>query len=480
MHAGTRGAVSAAHPLAVEAALDMLEAGGCAIDAATAAQAVICAVMPHSAGLGGDLLQTVRLPTGSEHSLNATGRSARSMPSPPSSDGGTSVTVPGVVSGWEVAQRRWGRLPLSAVLEPALRAAKEGYRVDAILHRSAQDQRRRLERFGGGDWGLLHLEPGDLWRQPELASLIEAIGKEGSTAFYQGSAARAVAESVSAHGGSLDETDLARHSIDVTPPVTTAWRGGRLAVQPPNSQGVLLAMAARWFEQRGVVPDEALDHLLVEVTEAVFAHRDNAGRGSALFDETLEVDETTAARRGGPRAYLHTAGVAVVDSDGYAVSSLVSVFDDFGSAVFVPELGISLNNRAAGFTQGSNAPRPNARPVHTLAPALITDATGRTTALATPGADGQVQTLLQVMCRMRFLGQSLAEAIAAPRWRSENGLLLIEAGHPRLDALTEQGHPCTVREPGDGVFGAVVAAGFDDEGPFAEADWRRQVKRGKR
>lgn len=179
-------------------------------------------------------------------------------------------------------------------------------------------------------------------------------------------------------------------------------------------------------------------------------------------------------RRGGPRAYLHTAGVAVADAQGLVASSLVSVFDDFGSCVFVPELGITLNNRAGGFTQGPNAAAAGKKPIHTLAPALIRGSFG-TLALATPGADGQVQTLLQVIEKVFRRDQDLAAAIAAPRWRSEGGELLIESDHPATAALKALGHEVRALAPGDVRFGAVVCAGQVDHSPIALADWRRQT-----
>ena len=182
-----------------------------------------------------------------------------------------------------------------------------------------------------------------------------------------------------------------------------------------------------------------------------------------------------ASRRGGPRAYLHTAGVATADRHGMVVSSLISVFDDFGSAVFVPEAGIVLNNRAASFTDGDNAPAPGKRPVHTLAPALLEQGVGSILALATPGADGQVQTLLQVLSHLRYTGQDLALGLAAPRGRSESGQLLIEAGHHATAELRRRGHDVIERAPGDAVFGGVVAAGFTGGAPYAAADWRRAI-----
>jgi gamma-glutamyltranspeptidase/glutathione hydrolase len=159
-----------------------------------------------------------------------------------------------------------------------------------------------------------------------------------------------------------------------------------------------------------------------------------------LLAEALHVDRARASGSGGPRSYLHTAGVAVADADGTVVSSLVSVFDDFGSGVLVPELGIVLGNRAAGFTDGANAPGPGRYPVHTLAPAMLLLQDGGVLALATPGADGQVQTLLQVLAGLRYDEETLLGALGRPRWRSEDGRLLVEAGHPATGRLRELGH----------------------------------------
>ncbi len=495
---GHRGAVAAAHPLAVAAGVRMLSDGGSAVDAAIAAQAAICVLMPHAAGLGGDLMALVHQPDGRVVAVNGAGRSPAGAPEhasdgaaprvsdgpaprvsdgavPYPTDGGASVTVPGLVDGWVEAHRRWGRLPLAAALAPAAELAGDGVPVGSDLAAAVAAQGARLRRGGAGAWPLLSLAPGDRWRQPELAALLRAVGERGRDAFYDGPVADATADAVRRCGGALSVGDLRSHGSQVGDPVTVAWAGGRLHVQPPSSQGVLLAMAARWLERAAPTLDAgALDHVLVEVTEAAFAHRDACARGGDLLGVPLDVDRRRARRRGGPRAYLHTAGVAVADRHGQVVSSLVSVFDDFGSGVFVPAAGIVLNNRGAGFTAGANAPGPGRRPVHTLAPALVVDPAGAPLALATPGADGQVQTLLQLLARRRC-GADLATALAAPRWRSQAGTLLVEHDHPNGADLAARGHAIRAVPAGDELFGAVVAAGTGAAGPFAAADWRRFV-----
>jgi gamma-glutamyltranspeptidase/glutathione hydrolase len=152
----------------------------------------------------------------------------------------------------------------------------------------------------------------------------------------------------------------------------------------------------------------------------------------------------------------------------------VSLFDDFGSGTFVPEGGFVLNNRAAGFTDPPNHYRPGARPVHTLSPILVERA-GAATALATPGADGQVQTLLQVLVGTTLGGLDLPAALARPRWRSEEGRLLAETSLGSADRLASLGHDVHVLPNGADQFGAVVAAGIEDGIPFAVSDHRREA-----
>lgn len=474
---GLRGAVAAAHPLATSAATGILAAGGNAMDAAVAAQAMICVAMPHAAGLGGDLLALVHV-DGEVTAVNGTGISATAGGPHTASDGGGSVTVPGLVDAWLTAHRRWGRLDFADVLAPAIRLADCGYRIDEDLARALETQGARISRHGADRWRLLSLRRGDVWYQPELAALLRDIVRSGSSAFYTGPGAEAIAHAIRRTGGTLSVGDLSQHATEILSPPSVRWGADRLYLQPPSTQGTLLGLAATWLDRRGDELLDRLDHVMVEATESAFAFRDLVSSDERLLERELDVDLHRAARRGGPRAYLHTAGVAAADADGMVVSSLISVFDDFGSGVYVPELGIVLNNRAAGFTAGGNAAAPGKKPVHTLAPALTIAADGDVAAIATPGADGQVQTILQVLARQRFQGLPLEQAIAAPRWRSEGGSLLIEDGHPAGSDLTDRGHQLAPRRSGDDVFGAIVAAGTAAGAPYAAADWRRNVSTG--
>ena len=471
---GERGAVSAAHPLAVAAGQNALFAGGSAVDAAIAAQAVLCVVAPDACGLGGDMFALVGDRT---KTLAITGAGAAPLGMQQvSDDGPNAITVPGICGGWDAMHARWGRLPMAEVLAPAIRLAECGAAVSPTLARAASAQRPRLERHGAADWALLRLAAGKRFVQPELAALLKAIATDGPATFYRGALAETIAARVQSLGGALAVEDFLAHDSPIDAPLTMTFAGCEIAIQPPPTQGVLLAMALTGLEEwLGRIAEDASlgEHIGVELTEAAFAHRDDAGLGADLLATPLTIDPERASLRGGPRAYLHTAGVSTADAEGLTVSSLVSVFDDFGSCVFVPELGITLNNRAGGFTGGTNAAAPGKRPVHTLAPALLRRG-GDLMALATPGADGQVQTLLQIIRRILASGTDAASAIHAPRWRSENGNLLVEQDHPALADLTQRGHGTLALPRGDMRFGAVACAGVTAGRPFGIADWRRE------
>lgn len=454
----------------------MLLSGGTAADALIAAQAVLCVLMPDACGLGGDMLALIHIPGRAPLAINGTGAAPAKLERA-TDDGPHSITVPGIVDAWCELSGRAGRLPLSRVLEPAIRLAEFGMRVSQKLANALMTHRERLRAGNAEPWTLFDQPARALCRQPQLASMLRRIGLEGRAAFYSGTAARDIARAVQTLGGTLSEADLAAHATVISKPIETAWGPLRVATQPPMTQGVLLNMAVNGLAKLGEFPSTLNDHVAIELTQAAFAYRSDVARGEALLEHALTVDFTAASHRGGPRAYLHTAGVAAADADGTVISSLVSVFDDFGSCVFVPEVGITLNNRAGGFTTGENAAAPGKRPVHTLAPMLLTTTEG-VIALATPGADGQVQTLLQILVAIQRDGLDLATAIARPRWRSENGKLLIERAHPNTEKLRSLGHNASPLPDGDIRFGGVVCAGYIEEDPIAAADWRRETSAG--
>jgi gamma-glutamyltranspeptidase/glutathione hydrolase len=478
IHHGATGAVSAAHPLAVSTGLETLRAGGNACDAMIASQAALAVVAPASAGLGGDLLALIKSGDRAVTAINGTGCAPSDPRFEAPEDGGLSVAVPGMVDGWLTAHRMHGRIDFARCLAPAIALARDGCRLASETTIAVSFQKQRVVAGGGEDWPVLAAaESGSPVSQPEIAALLEAIASGGGDAFYKGPMAEAMARAIARQGGWLSSDDLATHETIVTQALSVPWQDGQVHVQPPITQGVLLAMCLKALAAQDVNAAASLDHLCIELTEASFQYRSRADEGAALLDTPLEIDPQRASLKGGPRAYLHTAGVATADADGMVCSSLVSIFDHFGSGVFVPEGGFTLNNRAQSFTSGANAPAPGKRPVHTLAPAML-ETPGGTMALATPGADGQIQTLLQVIAKHTLADTPLAEAIDAPRWRSQDGQLLIATNHPQREQLGALGHRIADRQDIDLSFGGLVCAGHDGAAPFAGSDWRRDVWHG--
>jgi gamma-glutamyltranspeptidase/glutathione hydrolase len=470
---GVRAAISAAHPLGAAAGQHIVELGGNAVDAAIAAQAVVGVVAPEAGGVGGDGFFIVREPGGAVTAVNAAGAAPLAGRPERIGDDGTSVNVPGLVAGWADLSSRFGRLKLAQVLAPAIQLAAGGVIARPNMAASAERQRERLLHGGAEGSAFLSARAGEKMRQPALASTLSGIAEGGAAWFYGEGMGAAVARAVSARGGLMTADDLAAHRSVVCPPLSVTFRGRTVHVQPPMSQGVLLAMALQGFERLGAVPADRLDHAAAELTESVFAYRDRCGEGAALLGVDLPVDLDRAGRRGGPRSYLHTAGVAVADAEGWVVSSLFSVFDSFGSAIYVPEGGFVLNNRAASFTRAPNDVAPGKLPVHTLAPMLMEGPEG-VIAMATPGADGQVQTLLQIVLAIAVEGVDIATAIHRPRWRSEDNRLLVESGHPATATLAALGHDVAPMPFGDLKAGGVVCAGLAGATPFAASDFRRE------
>jgi gamma-glutamyltranspeptidase/glutathione hydrolase len=472
---GETGAVSAGHPAAVSAGISVLEDGGNALDAMIAAQAALCVVLPSACGLGGDMLALVRTKVGVVRAINGTGKSPADPRFLSVAGPGARATVPALVAAWCEAHERWGQLKFEACLAPAIELAASGCQIGSDVLRAVNEQAERLYAGGAQDWVIAReTDLNDIVVQQELAKLLTDISLEGAAAFYTGNIARAAVAAAERLGGSLAEEDFSTHRTVFCDPLSIDWQGNRIFVQPPMTQGVLLAMCLRQLERYLPLEPHNLDHVNVELTKACFEFRDRANEGTDLLQYDLSIDLANAAKRAGPRAYLHTTGVATSDRDGMVCSSLVSVFDDFGSCVFVPEGGFVLNNRADSFTAAPNDAAPAKRPVHTLAP-MVWSEERKTVALATPGADGQIQTLLQILSKISLQDIGLAEAIAAPRWRSEEGKLLMPTTHPSYGWLETCGHNICDRPDGDSCFGGAVCAGIEGSSLFAASDWRREV-----
>jgi gamma-glutamyltranspeptidase/glutathione hydrolase len=469
--------------LAASVGVETFRAGGGAVDAALACAAALMVLMPEACGLGGDAFMLVRAPGGEITAVNGSGAAGASVAPPLQAEGAAMAAVPGAVAAVCDAHSRFGRLPLEQVLSSAVGLAGGGFPIGGGLLRMIGEERELLQR-GAPGWVFLdpELRPGSLVRQPVLAGLLQRIGRHGARAFYEGHCARALERAVGAAGGSIGVADLAEHATVVRAPLSASFRGFEVAAQPPVSQASLALRVLRALERTGVSAPAERAHVLVEGIEAAFERKHELaadGVAERLLDEPLDIDPARPAqRRGGPRGGLHTTAVAAAGADGQVVSMLVSVFDLFGCGVLVPECGFLLNDRLSGCSTDPDSPNavaPRRRPVHTLSPALLSDE-ARSFALCTPGADGQVQTLVQLIDAIATGGENLPRALDRPRWRSSEGRLRIESDYNPdvMDELERRGHDLVRMDPGASAFGAAVAAGIDSRTgtPFAASDPR--------
>ncbi len=478
------GTVAAGHPLAASIGADMLRSGGSAFDAAAAAAYALMVVLPESCGIGGDALFLVKPRDGSVTAHIGSGMSPAGYTGPPAADGGQTTTVPGAVASLDAAHQRYGRLGRDVLFKPAVDLAVNGYPITQQGLAAVRRQRARLQRGAPGSPLLgTGLRPGDLVRVPALAASLQAISDSGAAAFYSGDIAHSMVRRLQADGSAMNLGDLEQHTDTVVPALATTRLGVHTFALPPMSQGILSLMALGVLSDVDDPNPAVRAHMGIEAAEAAFQHRPviATDRWRELLDIRLQVHPGRAGKRGGPTQQTHTTAVAAADADGTVVSMVISLYDEFGSAAYAPDTGIFFNDRMLGFDAdpaSPNAPRPSAKPVHTLAPMMFDDGE-RCVALATPGADAQVQTLAQVMDHLVIGGLSSAAAIDVPRWRASDAVVLLEAdADPQVrQGLVDWGHEVRDLPVRDRGTGAVVIAGHQRESgsTFGAADLRRDA-----
>ena len=509
--AGTEAAVVSDHPLASAAGAQVLQHGGNAVDAAITMAGVLSVVRPHMNGVGGDAFMMIYdAKTKKVHMLNGSGRAGsiatpalfqeRGLKAVPTY-GILSVTTPGAVRAWSDVLQRFGTISLARALKPGIRYADRGFpltpkfRADlvSLKDRVADDPALAAVILKDGQIP----EAGALIRQPDLARTLRLIAERGPDGFYRGEIAQKIAAFMRKEGGLVTAADLARHRSDWVEPVSTDFHGYRVMALPPNSQGLAMLMqlnAGARLDLKGMGHNSA-EYIsnLVQIKKAVFAERDryiadpafirvpvqrllskdhaaeilSSGTASVAGDGSISHDGTVVLRPGSFGSQRHWEGDTVclitVDKSGNMVVLIESLFHFLGSGRMVPGTGILLQNRGASFSLAPshvNVMAPGKRPYHTLSPALVLDSTGAPFfAMATPGGDGQTQTLLQVMYNMVLFGMGPQAAVEAPRWRSHEDLqLALEPGigDGVQKELARRGHSVVVHPPSEEYGGAQV------------------------
>lgn len=503
--------MSAGHPLAAEAALDVLRAGGNVVDAALAASGVASVVEPAWCGIGGDAFLLVHRADRDTVVLNGSGAAPGALtddvvggPAVPRT-GPLSISVPGLVAAW-LAAMRYASRPLGALLEPAIAYARDGFPVYPRLARAIA----ALEGAPDVSPGLAELlrangrAEGETFRQTELAHSLRSIAADPSV-LYNGPLAKAIVTVMRERGARLSTRDLEEHGAPWTEPLRARYRRYEVATQPLVSLGCVLLQELRileGFDLRSFGPgDPGLVELEVAAAAAAAEDADRYLGDPSAVDPRLEwllSDErvlhwrsqiaTDRAPRERPAVAMgsDTTTIVVADAAGNCACILQSLFNEWGSREVVAGTGVLLNDRLANVRVGGDGPnrlRPGKRPLHTLHGYLVLSDGRFAVAGATPGGRAQAQTNLQVLVNMLDVGEDVQAAIDRPRWlrglprRGEDRTVYLEAGFSAevTERLRQRGHPVEDAPGGLEAFGNCTVIARDGESGrlLAGSDQRR-------
>ena len=484
------GMVATSHPLAAQVGIDILKAGGNAIDAAVAVNAVLGLVEPHMNGVGGDLFAIVwDAETEQLYGLNATGRAPyelnrqvferQGLDRVPGT-GPLTWTVPGAVDGWDQLLMRFGTMRFAEVLAPAIAYGRDGFPVTEIIQGQWAASERSLAEWS--TFAATYLPNGrppavgEVFRNPGLVRTYEAIARGGRDAFYRGEIARTIVAFSESNGGYFTLPDFADHSSVWVEPVTTSYRGYDVWEIPPNSSGIVALMMLNILEgydiaSMGHNSAEAI-HLLTEAKRLAFTDRDRyvadadadtlptaeliskayAERRRALINRS---HASGTVRAGDPTDNADTVYLTVVDKDRNTISLIESIFGGFGSKVVPADLGFALQNRGSGFSLEPghlNSLEPHKRSLHTNMPAFVTKDGKPWLSFGVMGGAMQPQGHTQVLSNIIDFGMNLQEAGDAARVR-HSGSVLVEPGvsDEVIAALERMGHQ--VRRTDGGAMG---------------------------
>lgn len=489
MQAATYGDIAVTpHNLATNAAMEILTAGGNAVEAAIAANAVQGVVAPETCGIGGDLFALVWQPGDSAPAaLNASGRAG--VGADPDAltghdtipiDHPQAVTVPGCVDGWHALVERYSSRSLGELVGRAIELAEDGFPASTELTHAF---RARQEQLAGqpATEGIFD-DDGEVvaWgtrvRRPSLAASLRSAA-DSRDAFYLGKPGAEIRRAV---GGVIAESDLAARHADWVDPIGGDVFGRRAWTIPPNSQGYLAVAAARILELTEGDLDDV--HLQIEAYRAAAASRQSVlAEHGPLSDDELLADDRLRALAGlidlesslpWPAWTPKLGGTAyhcVVDRNGLAVSFIQSNYHGIGSGIGAGEAGFLLHDRGAGFCLEDDHPNqlaPGKRPAHTLSPTLWTADGQLDMVLGSRGGDAQPQLLLRIAAAIAGEGRSPADAQALPRWivrgfdPDGQPEVLVEPGlGGEAAALRERGHSVEVMDapqPGWGPVAVIV------------------------
>ena len=511
-----RNVVATSQPLAAQAGLSMLRAGGNAVDAAIATAAAMAIVEPVSNGLGSDNFAIVWDGT-QLLGLNASGGAPaawtpehfqRVHGGQVPQRGWDSVSVPGAVAGWVALSKRLGKLPFEQLLQPAIELAERGYGVGVVTADKWERQVPGLYDKPGFAEAFMPRgrapTPGERFVFADAGRTLRLIAQSAGDAFYRGEVAAKLVAHSAANGGHMALADLAGFVPEWVTPIQADFAGHTVHQIPPNGQGIAALMALGILKHTPfasyAVDSLESQHLQIEAMKLAFADTYRWVADERFMTEVRVADllsdgylaaraKLIDAQRAGdfahgtpPRGgtiYLSTA-----DESGMMVSLIQSNYMGFGSGVVVPGTGVSLQNRGAGFTLQAGHPNrvaPGKRPFHTIIPAFLTQGGKPVMSFGVMGGNMQPQGHLQTLVRMLVHGQQPQAACDAPRWKVATGRQIDceHTMHPALvQGLRERGHdivttPDAYMDYGSGQFIARLTNDHED-GYVAASDSRRE------
>ena len=503
------GMAATSQPLATQVAIDILKQGGSAVDAAIAANATLGLMEPTGNGMGGDLFAIVwDAKTQRLYGLNASGRSPYGLTLQQLKElglesipafGPLPVTVPGCVDGWFELHERFGRLPMSTILQPAINYARKGYPVTEVIayywSRAGRVLKKQPNFAGTFLPGGEAPKKGDIFKNPDLAHTLDIIARGGRDAFYHGELTDIMVSFCKRVGCYLRERDFADHTSTWVEPVSTNYRGYDVWELPPNGQGIAVLQTLNLintYDLKAMAHNSAeYLHLLIEAKKIAFEDRARFYADMDFADvpvATLISKEYAAKRRtlfdphrasrelapGDPKL-MHddTIYLTVADKDRNMVSLIQSNYRGFGSGLVPDGLGFGFQDRGELFTLEEGHPNvyePHKRPFHTIIPAFVTRDGKPWLSFGVMGGAMQPQGHVQILCNLIDFGMNLQEAGDAARFRHSGssqptGERMIRGGWVALESgislearrgLVQLGHQVRFVSGGFGGYQAIM------------------------
>jgi gamma-glutamyltranspeptidase/glutathione hydrolase len=469
------GMAATSQPLATQVALDILKKGGSAIDAAIAANACLGLMEPTGSGIGGDLFAIVWSAKDQKlFGLNGSGRSPYSLTLEHFKKnnikhvpalGPLPVSVPGCVDGWFELHKKFGKLPMTEILEPAIKYAREGFPVSELISYYWQRNVQSLKRFPGFEEIFMKNgkgpAKGEIWTNPYLANTYERIAKEGRDYFYKGEVAKVIDAYMKDVGGFLSYKDLADHTSEWVEPVSTNYRGYDVWELPPNGQGIAALQMLNILEKYPVKDfgfgSKEHIHYFVEAKKLAFEDRakfyadpvfnkipvkeliskEYAEQRRKLINDNRAArtyDAGNPALKEGDTIYL-----TVADEEGNMISLIQSNYRGMGSGMTPYRLGFVLQDRGEMFMLEEdhfNTYEPHKRPFHTIIPAFVTKDGKPFLSFGVMGGATQPQGHVQIVMNIIDFGMNIQEAGDAPRILHEG------SSEPTGEKMTTGGEVC--------------------------------------